>query len=90
MQAIVSKYLPATNTKCSRIKASCERGSVIISYDSTNSDEQAHVAAAQRLVDRFVTEDVAKYNSKRAENPWNRKRVVGQLPSGEYAHVFTA
>lgn len=39
MQAIKTKYLPATNTKPSRIKAECEAGSITISYDyRLNSD----------------------------------------------------
>lgn len=88
MQAILTKYLPATNFKCSRIKATCERGSVVVSYDSSYSDQRAHEIACERLIDKFTTEDAVKYGTKRAENPWNRKRAVGQLPSGEYAHVF--
>lgn len=88
MQAIITHYLPATNTRCSRIKASCARGSVIISYDSGYSDERAHTKAADELVNKFVTEDVEKYHTLRAANPWNRRRVVGQLPSGDHAHVF--
>ena len=90
MQAIYTKYLPSTNYKCSRIKATAERGSVIISFDDGNGIENAHILAAQRLVDKFVTEDVSKYGSKRSDNPWNRKRVVGGLPQGGYAHVFVS
>lgn len=87
MQAIITKYLPATNFKGSRIKAKCERGSIIVSHDSAASlPEGPHVAAAQALVDKFVKEDAERYGTD--ENPWNARRVIGGLPGGEYAHVF--
>lgn len=50
MQAITTKYLPATNTKGSRIKASCEAGSVTVSFDHTGTIEQAHAKAAITLI----------------------------------------
>ncbi len=90
MQAIISKYLPATNFKPSRIKASCERGSVIVSYDSAQNEQGVHVWAANKLCERFVAEDAIKYGSRAETNPWAKPRVVGQIPSGEYVHVFTS
>ena len=86
MQAIISKYLPPTNTRGSRIKASCERGSAIVSYDDSLSHEGPHVAAVDALVARFVKEDAARYGTER--NPWSAPRVCGQIPSGAYVHVF--
>jgi hypothetical protein len=88
MQAIITKYLPATNTKPSRIKASCERGSIVITYPSDLSGDAVHVAAADALVRKFVAEDAILYGTPTAKNPWNRKRVCGGLPSGGVAHVF--
>lgn len=90
MQAIVTKYLPATNTKPSRIKAQCERGSITISFDCNLGVEDTHTAAAKALVGKFVAEDAKKYGSHPKENPWNRPFVSGCLPSGNYAHVFTS
>lgn len=90
MQAIQTKYIPATNTKHSRIKAWCERGSIITSYDTTTNDEDAHIAAAGLLVAKFATEDFKKYGTPHANNPWNRPRITGGLPGGGYAHVFTS
>lgn len=84
MQAIQTKFLPATSFNGSRIKASCERGSIIVSYDHAESDP--HIAAAQALVDRFVAEDSKRYGTNK--NPWSRKRIVGGLPDGTQAHVF--
>jgi hypothetical protein len=89
MQSIITKYLPATNFKGSRIKASCERGTIIIPYNCGRSEEGSHCAAAQSLVNRFIEEDTAQYGTDPAKNPWvGRTRAVGQIPSGSYVHVF--
>ena len=87
MQAIITKYLPATNFKGSRIKASCERGSLTVDYDHSKGCEGAHVAAADALVAKFVSEDKERYGSE--NNPWSRPRVVAGLPGSGYAHVFS-
>lgn len=92
MQAIVTKFLPATNFKGSRIKASCERGSVIISYpDELRMGEECHRAAASALVAKFMAEDVKNYGSTVAGacSGWGRPFVSGGLPDGTWAHVFT-
>lgn len=47
MQAITTKYLPWTNTKPGRIKASCQSGSVII--DSDSDSDNGHKAACEAL-----------------------------------------
>lgn len=50
MQAITTKYLPATNTKGARIKASCEAGSVTISYPhEAQHGCEAHAQAVYEL-----------------------------------------
>lgn len=87
MQAIVTKYLPATNFKGSRIKASCERGSTIVSTGQMcgNMEEQA-IEAANALIEKFVKEDAKRYGTNR--NPWSNPRACGQMPNGDYAHVF--
>lgn len=84
MQAILTKVLPATNTKPTRIKASCARGSYVISADG---NEAGHVAAAQALCDTFLYAGLRRGESM-AVNPWNRQRITGQLPNGNYCHVF--
>ena len=86
MQAILTKYIPATNFKGSRIKAQCERGSITISYPHELSGADCHIAAVDCLIAKFVLEDKERYGTQR--NPWQDKRVCGQLPSGDYAHVF--
>ena len=76
MQAIETKYLPATNTRGSRIKATCERGSITIPYPHELSGDACHIAAADTLVAKFVEEDTKKYGSDPAQNPWAAMRHV--------------
>lgn len=90
MQAIITKYVPPTNTKPSRIKAVCERGSITSSWDHGLGVAENHFAVADLLVSKFIGEDVAKYGTPPAKNPWGKTRAMGQIPSGAYVHVFTA
>ena len=87
-QAIRTHYLPATNFKPSRIKAKCQRGSIVISYDSGLDNADAHREAARTLLARFIAEDAVKYGTGTERNPWSRPFVTGALPDGSYAHVF--
>lgn len=94
MQAIQTKVIPATDTKPTRIKASCGRGSRIFSADSyagedmTNS-EATHRRVALALINRFLDEDAKQYGSNRQTNPWAGHFATGCLPDGSFAHVFT-
>ncbi len=85
-QAIVTRYLGPTNYKGARIKATCARGSVVISYPHELNQDERHDFAASALVAKFVKEDAAKYGTHK--NPWSAKRVMGVIPSGEYVHVL--
>lgn len=51
-QAIVTKYLPVTNTKPSRVKATAEAGSVILSWDNALNTDQNHAKAANALAEQ--------------------------------------
>ncbi len=54
MQAIVTKYLGATNTKPSRIKATSASGlSLTISYPHELTSDNAHQLAARKLCDKY-------------------------------------
>ena len=53
MQTINVKYLPATNTKGVRIKATCEGGSVTISRDYGMDIEVDYKTAAIALKDKL-------------------------------------
>lgn len=89
MQAIHSKYIPATNSRGSRIKASCERGSLTIPYPHELSGDEVHREAVRQLLERFIREDSEGDNPCPPErNPWNRQFVTGSLPDGTVAHVL--
>lgn len=77
MQAIITKYLGYTNTKSSRIKATCQAGSVTIGFPHELSGMACHAAAAKALVDKMGWND-AHYGDL----------MGGQLPSNDYVFVF--
>lgn len=88
-QAIYTKYIPATNTRGSRIKASCEAGSITIPYPSAENESGAHIHAAEMLCKKLADKNVKEYKSKDAGNAWLKPRVCGGLPNNKgYAHVF--
>ena len=89
-QAILTKVLPATHSRPTRIKAQAARGWVTVSYDFAGplDGEMTHRRAALELINRFLAEDAVKYGSDRSRNPWARPFLTGCLPSGNYAHVF--
>lgn len=89
MQAIVTKFLCPTNHRGARIKAECERGSVVVSADTGGDFDSRHAAAAQKLVEKFAAEDLSEYGTPRSENPWIKlPRVMGWIRTGEAAHIF--
>ena len=49
-QAIVTKWLPSTNTKPSRIKATCDAGTLTMSYDHGLDICENHARVAMALV----------------------------------------
>jgi hypothetical protein len=79
MQAIITKYLGPTNTKGSRIKATCAAASVTLGYDSALNSDGNHRAAAEALCKKlgWVSSPNNLYTSL----------VQGQLPNGD--NVFT-
>ena len=91
MQAILTKVIPATNTRPTRIGASCARGRV--QYSTTNltveiGSDEAHRLAAAALCSAFIAEDEKQYGT--TNNPWAGAFVTGTLPNGDKCHVFTA
>lgn len=88
MQAIQTKYLPCTNNRGSRIKASCDRGSITIPYPHELSHDEVHREAVRQLIAKFNKEDVAKYGSVDQGRGWNAPFVTGSIPDGSYVHVF--
>lgn len=89
MQAIITKYLPATNSRGSRVKATCARGSIIIPWEYDVDEHANHTLAAEKLCAKFAADDFRKYGTDPVGNPWMRKLATGELPKGTgYAHVF--
>lgn len=85
MQAILTKVIPATNTKGTRIKATCAAGSLTLDYHAYDGpggglgdQEQRHAWVARKLAEKLG---------------WTGHRygelVTGCLPSGDYCHVST-
>ncbi len=72
MQAIVTKYLGPTNYSGSRVKASCDAGSVTVSYAHEYSLSDNHDRAASVLAQKLG---------------WFGVYASGSLPDGRYAHV---
>ena len=56
-QAIVTRYVGPTNTKPSRIKATCDRASIAISMPLEVSGADAHAIAVRTLLAKFAKED---------------------------------
>lgn len=77
MQAIHVKYISATNTKGSRIKATASAGSLTISYPHELSGQSVYRKAAEELVIKLGW-DKNGYNGL----------LGGCLPDGSYCFVF--
>ncbi len=53
VQGIITKYLPVTNHRGSRIKAAAAAGSITVPYDHALNIENNHYAAAEALANKF-------------------------------------
>ncbi len=74
-QAITTKYIPASNTKGSRIKASAYAGSIFFDYAHELNAEENHAEAAQKLARKMG---------------WNGRWFGGGLPDDAgYCFVCT-
>lgn len=72
-QAITTKYLGPTNYRGSRIKARCQAGSIIVSWDHALDVFDNHIRAAKALADKL---------------DWTADWVGGSLPDDTgYAFV---
>lgn len=83
MQAIVTKYLPATNTRGSRIKATGWAASVTVNYDHRLGSIDNHQAAAQALCDKLNSAPHAI-----EDGAW-KIEADGEMPDGRgYAFII--
>ena len=53
MQAIKTRFVGPTNTKGSRVKASCDAGTVTLSWDYSVGSEGNHQKAAMALLNKI-------------------------------------
>jgi len=67
MQAIVTKFLGPTNTRPSRIKATCQARSITLSWEHAWNPMGNHRAAAQALATQLG---------------WHGRWIEGDLPDG--------
>lgn len=74
-QAIVTRFLSPTNTRGSRIRATCSRGSIVIGYPDELSGAACHAEAVAQLLARFAKEDGSDKSFGRARD-W----VCGGMP----------
>lgn len=87
MQAIKTKYHGPTNNRGSRVKASCERGSLMVEWEHGLNPDQNHRRAAKLLLDKFAGEDVAKYGKAVVDHHWG-EFITGEIEGGVCVHVL--
>ena len=83
-QAIVTRYIGPTNTKPSRIKATCDRGSITISYPYDVSGADCHAVAVRALLAKFAKED----GTDRSWPAFDRWVCGGMPQSSKDAYVW--
>jgi len=74
MQAIQTRFIGPTNFRGSRYKAFCDAGSLTVDADHRYNPSSNHALAAGDLARKLG---------------WHGNLVGGQLPSGDYAWVWT-
>ena len=83
-QAIVTRYLCPTNTKPSRIKATCDRASLTITFPQGESIVDAHAVAVRALLAKFAKED----GTERSWPSFERWVCGGMPQSSKDAYVW--
>lgn len=87
-QTITTKFLGPSNVRGSRIKASCERGSIVISWDHSFNSSNNHENAVKALLEKFTQEDFKKYGIEKGHG-WDSAQWVGgwNEKNGGYSFV---
>ena len=75
LQAIVCKYHGPTDTKGSRIVATCDAGRITVGIDNAKSVAENAADAARTLADKFG---------------WRNRLVGGALPGDGYVFVLVS
>jgi hypothetical protein len=73
MQAIQTRFVPASNRNGSRVSARADAGRIIVEWDHALNPEGNHRAAAEALAARFG---------------WKGRLIGGGLHDGSFAWVF--
>ena len=76
MQAIITKYLPPTNTLGARVKATARAGSVTVQCGHDLSYKENHAFAARSLMEKLTWDD----HSEICGN--------GGLPTGDHVWIM--
>lgn len=53
MQAIITKFLPASDLRGIRVEGTCDAGTITVGYNYRLNDEENHRSAALAIVDAF-------------------------------------
>ena len=81
MQAIITRVIPATQHKPTRIHAQCSRGQ-FTSPTNSPSDENEHRRVTFALLRKFQAED------EQLDTVWHWPFFTGQLSNDDYVHVL--
>ena len=79
-QAIATRYLCPTNTRGARIRATCDRASITISFPYGNGLAEAHAVAVRALLDKFHKEDASDGDFRFRSWPAFERWVCGGMP----------
>lgn len=74
-QAIQTKFLSPTNTRCARVKAFCQTRAIIVPWDDSQNTDENHYEAALQLA------SVMRWEIKGC--------TFGALPNNGYALTFS-
>jgi len=94
MQAITTKYLPATNTKPSRIKAECSAGSLTLSFSvcdefiPTSPAATPHERCAYALLKKLGWDDKHELASGMTKNLIAVHVLVPAKPRSPYDNAY--
>jgi hypothetical protein len=78
MQAIETRYIGPTNFRGSRVKATCEAGSITLGWDDSKDSDANHDRAARALIFRLGWDNAER-------GAWYRGAVKGS--KGGYVYV---
>jgi len=87
MITIVTRWIPATDTKPSRIIATSHNARAIVTCQNLKGNED-HIAAAKAVVWKLIEQYKAKFGQE--QKHWLEKEtwICGDLPDGGMVHVI--